>query len=249
LRPWPGLLERLWYVAPFLLVALMSFFKLAPVDPSHSNTIACGLALWLLLWAGNSGRADLLVNGNFESGNTGFTTGYNFSNGTGIGTQRVYDILTNPYPAHPSAASYGDHTTGTGLMMAVNESTTPNVLVWAETVAVVPNSDYVFLAFISSWVSAAPSQLDVRFNGASIGTISAPATTAVWVPFSANWNSGSATSATIELRNLTNADVGGDFALDDIILTGPEPAAVPEPSMLILAIAGFVGLLSWGWRR
>src|SRR5581483_9373517 len=181
-----------------------------------------------------------IINGNFEAGNTGFSTAYTYSPGN-IGAQQSYDILHNPSTAHPSATSYGDHTTGSGLMLAINGSTTANQLIWAQTVAVDPNATYTFSAWISSWVSAAPGQVDVLFNGVSIGTMNAPSTTAVWTPFSATWNSGAATSVNIELRNLSTADVGNDFAIDDLSLSGG-PAAVPEPSSLLLA-ASACGLL------
>src|SRR5207237_639953 len=150
------------------------------------------------------------------------------------------------------AASYADHTTGHGFMMAVNESTTANRLVWGETVPVDPNTDYHFSAFISSWTAPAPARLNVLFNGVSIGEMDAPSTTALWVGFTADWNSGAATSAAIELRNINNVDIGGDFALDDISLTGPSltaAPAVPEPSSLLLALAGGAGVLAWSRRR
>jgi hypothetical protein len=123
------------------------------------------------------------------------------------------------------------------------------MLVWSETVAVAPNTTYDFSASISSWFASAPGQLDVLFNGKSIGIINAPSTTAVWVPFSTYWNSGSATSAVIELRNLRTADVGNDFALDDIALNGPGPITVPEPTGLALFGLGIAGLAGWRVRR
>lgn len=186
--------------------------------------------------------ADLIVNGDFEQGYTGFVTEYRQGPGDLLGAAGDYLVSFNPKDHHPSGADYGDHTTGHGLMMMVNEAGTQK-LVWGETVAVLPNTMYHFSAWISSWTPPAPSQLDVLFNGSSIGVIQAPSTTGVWVPFSADWNSGSATSLAIQLRNLTTADIGGDFALDDISLTSPQ-AAVPEPSTLMLALAG-VGVLAW----
>ncbi len=207
------------------------------------------IAVWLSVIPHS--RADLIVNGDFESGNTGFVTQYTFAAGAGIGSQQSFDIITNPADHHPSGGNYGDHTTGTGHMIAVNESLTPNQLVWGQTVPVVPGSGYHFEAFISSWVATAPSQLDVLFNGVSLGTMQAPGTTARWVEFHLDWNSGAATSLNIQLRNITTADVGGDFALDDLSLTGPTQAAtvIPEPTSFLLALAGGTGLLGWGWMR
>jgi hypothetical protein len=202
------------------------------------------LAVAVLAALARTASAGLIVNGDFQSGNTGFITNYNFSPGN-IGPQQTYDVLSNPFPAHPSAASYFDHTfnTAAGKMLAVNEANAAGVLVWGQTVAVAANSDYTFTAYISSWVGAAPTQLDVLFNGASIGVMQAPSSTGTWVQFTVNWNSGAATSAAIELRNVIGADIGGDFALDDLSLDGPDPSAVPEPNCFALALFG-LGLVS-----
>jgi hypothetical protein len=211
------------------------------------RTAKAVLGLALLLGASHA-RAGLIVNGDFEQGNTGFTTQYTFSPGD-IGPAQSYDVVDNPAHSRPhdiSPISYGDHTTGHGLMMAVNGAEVPNVLVWGETVAVSPHTTYQFSAWISSWFPAAPESLDVRFNGASIGTMTAPSTTAVWVPFSTTWDSGSATSAAIELRNLGTADVGNDFALDDISLAGPSGSPIPEPASVVLLLTGSLALCLGG---
>jgi hypothetical protein len=55
---------------------------------------------------------NLLVNGDFEAGNTGFTTQYTHSPATGV-PEGVYAILSNPsFGWHPQATSYFDHTIG-----------------------------------------------------------------------------------------------------------------------------------------
>src|SRR5205814_5599955 len=123
----------------------------------------------------------------FGLGNTGFISGYIYSPGN-IVPARTYDILHNPAAAHAAAASYGDHTTGTGLMMAVDGATTPNVLVWAQTVTVTPNTTYKFSAFLSSWTATAPAQLNVTINGALLTSATAPSTTGVWAEFGGNWS-------------------------------------------------------------
>lgn len=199
--------------------------------------LAIGLAL--LLCTAAEANADTIINGNFESGYTGFTTDYVLPPTNIVGGQGQYMLVTNPANHHPSGAFYFDHTKndGTGLMAMFNEYTTANKLVWGETVGVVKNSDYLFTVYISSWVGTAPSLLDLTFNGVSLGTIQAPSNTGEWVQFSFNWNSGSATMADIQLRNLTTADVGGDFALDDLSLEGP---AVPAPPGITLALTGIV---------
>jgi hypothetical protein len=82
---------------------------------------------------------NLVVNGDFEAGNTGFTSDYRYSPGD-IGPDTVYDLLRNPADEHYLGASYGDHTSGSGLMMAVNGARYPNfnAVVWSESLSVTP---------------------------------------------------------------------------------------------------------------
>lgn len=201
---------------------------------------------FLFLICGTNAQAGLILNGDFEAGNTDFVSDYLFANGLGIGGQETFDLITNPSLHHPSGANYGDHTTGTGTMMAVNESLTPNVLIWSELISISPETTFNFTGWISSWTPSNPSVLDVRFNGSSIGTITAPSTTGIWSQFEFSWDSGTSTSALIELRNLTTADIGGDFSLDDLNLEGPQIAAVPEPSSIVIFLIG--GALAGGYQ-
>lgn len=162
--------------------------------------------------------AELIVNGDFTQGPVGFSTGYRHSPSsiTDVGT---YAVVTNPRLVHPDAFSYGDHTTGSGLMMAVDGAIIPNVVVWSQTVAVTPATDYAFSTWVSTWVAISPAQLDFLFNGSSVGTFTAPATSGVWQQFTNAWNSGSATSLTIQIVDRNVSFSGNDFAIDDISLT------------------------------
>jgi hypothetical protein len=197
------------------------------------------LALWLLLCPASL-KADLIVNGGFEQGNSGFTTNYVFSPGN-TSSPRSFDITANP-ALDGAPVSYGDHSTGSGLMMVVKGATIPNVLVWAQIIAVEPNHKYDYASYISSWSAASPARLDVRVNGTSVGTITAPSTPGVWAPFSVTWDSGSNTSAIIELRNLSTSGVGNAFALDDFSFKGPDPFAVPEPAVLAHCLTSCLAL-------
>jgi len=162
---------------------------------------------------------NLVVNGDFEDGDTGFQTDY-FNGGIGVGA-RQYSITTNPSSAHSLATSYGDFTTGTGNMMAVNGSTTPGQIVWEQTVAVVPGRTYDFAAAISSWYPGDPAALLFTVNGEDIGALNAPYQTAQWEQLFATWDSEDATTATIRIVNANTVYGGNDFALDDIYFGGP----------------------------
>jgi hypothetical protein len=93
-------------------------------------------------------HAGLIVNGDFESGNTGFASDYKHSPG-GIANEKSYAVADNPHDVHSLAASFGDHTSGEGLMLAVNGATKSNRTVWEQAVVVDPGGEYEF----SGWVA------------------------------------------------------------------------------------------------
>ena len=164
---------------------------------------------------------NLVVNGNFSNGSTGFSSSYTdyTSSGTNQLPANGYAIGTDPLLVNIYAGmSYGDHTSGTGNMMIINGASTPTN-VWCQTITVTPNTDYDFSAWLSNW-SATTNGLPVlqfQINGILLGSpyVFGP-TVGVWSQFSSTWNSGSSTSATICINDQQTAAIGNDFALDDI---------------------------------
>lgn len=159
-------------------------------------------------------------NGNFSSGNTGFTTAYTL--GTGgtwglVSNEGTYAVTTNPSLVHTNFASFGDHTGGGGQMMVVNGSSTANTNVWCQTITVLPNSWYDFSAWGASCVNSAPAILQFAINGTLLGTpLALPTATGVWTQFHALWFSGTNTSIDICINDQSTAASGNDFAIDDI---------------------------------
>ena len=192
---------------------------------------------------------NLVANGDFTAGPSGFTSDYGFSPGNGV-PPAVYDVGTNPNAIHPSWASFGDHTTGTGNMLIVNGSETPGAIIWGENgLSVEANTTYYFSTWIASTYPTSPAELDFSINGVAIGpTFTASTTTGDWQLFQASWNSGASTTANIALVNQNLAFNGNDFALDDIGLS-TAPAGVPEPASWALMLAGFTGLGAMLRRR
>jgi hypothetical protein len=191
------------------------------------------LLLVFVLAGADRVRADLIVNGDFSSGGTGFSTTYTYTNTSSVNLTgaQTYTIINDPLNAHVAFSSYGDHTTGDGPMMVVNGAVNSGVTVWSETVSVSQNVDYTFTAWVSSCYPLNPANLNFLINNVSIGTMNAPPVTGIWDDFVGIWDSGSATSATIKIVDLSTANDGNDFALDDISFT-PEPA-----SLLLVCVA------------
>ncbi len=229
-----------------------SLLRLPSVVPTHrlftrlGRTLAVITALLLL---NRPAAAELIVNGDFEAGNVGFTSAYTFSPSPGnINGPATYVIQTiNP----TGLGNFGDHTTGSGLYMAVNGATTANTVVWSQTVAVNSNTSYTFSAWAANMFRVNPANLDFQFNGTSVGTFTTPVDVGKWSQFVGSWNSGSATSLTISIIDNNLNFSGNDFALDDISLNGGlgTTEIAPEPSTLILFGIGAVGSLAGYFRR
>jgi hypothetical protein len=106
--------------------------------------------------------------------------------------------------------------------MVVNGATNPGMVVWSQSVAVVPHADYEFSYWVQTVVKnndPNPAQLQLYINGVAVGSIfTANPTTAVWKQFVFNTNAGSNTTLNIEIVNQNTIAGGNDFALDDIVL-------------------------------
>ncbi len=189
---------------------------------------------------------ELVTNGNFEAGGTspsaaiGFTSDYAFKPDlpglVPAGQGELYDDSgNNGFSITPSGQNvhvnfWGfDHTTGngTGNFMAVNGHGN-TLVVWKETVNVLPNTTYYFSAWAMSLNSAGNNAtLQFSVNGSLVGTTAALANHCQncaggspndnWTRFYGTWASGpTTTTAVIYINDLNSALSGNDFGLDDI---------------------------------
>jgi hypothetical protein len=166
--------------------------------------------------------SNLIVNGDFSAGNTGFTSQYTFA--SPITAEGQYTIGTDPCmdaPPNYVWACFGDHTTGSGNMfMADGYPSTPGVIVWSETITVNPMTTYKFGfwgAGVDTQGNSSPAVLQILFNNvASRRLATIPTVWTTWVHYHASWKSHSATQVTISLVDTNTAGPYNDFALDDL---------------------------------
>src|SRR5262249_42549342 len=97
--------------------------------------------------------ANLVLNGDFSSGNSGFVSGYTFISSGRSTTPGTYGIRTSSQDFNAAYASFGDHTNASGNMMLVDGAGSSSLPVWSEEIPVLPNSVYDF----SAWGTAADS--------------------------------------------------------------------------------------------
>jgi len=164
--------------------------------------------------------ANIAVNGDFEAGNTGFTSDYGYvaQAPTALNLEGLYGIGTNPHSYHPDFSACTDHTTGSGNMMIINGAPVANEVIWSQNITVQPNTDYAFYAHLTSVHPSNPATLQFSINGTNLGSpFTASAGTCGWTKFQETWNSGSNTSITISVVNQNTINAGNDFAIDDIV--------------------------------
>ena len=194
---------------------------------------------------------NLLTNGDFEQGNTGFATGYTYvpENGTVFTVPGDYSVITNPATAFTNGyLSYGDHTTGSGLMFFA-DGAAPGLNVWSEDLNLAAGG-YTF----SGWMSipdpslANAATLAFLVNGAQDGGTFTVTEVGQWQEWTLHFNLTSGGNTMLSIQD-TNPDFNAgydDFTLDDLSLTH---GTTPEPDSLLLTAGGLLTCICAARRR
>lgn len=181
---------------------------------------------------------NLIVNGDFELGNTNFTTQY--VPGTGgvwglLSSEGQYTVTTSPTLAHNNFSFCNDHTAAPGVnQLVVNGSGVPGTNVWCQTVPVTPGTNYQFGAWVTNALND-PNVAILQFNinGTPLGaTFNTSSIACNWQQYFTVWNSASNTSANICLTNQNTSIGGNDFCLDDITF---RPVCIDQDTVIISA--------------
>lgn len=219
----------------------------------------------------NADAQNLLLNGDFESGSNGVgfsinSSAYNeltspFSGTTSPGN---YARVTNPQPLHPAIfIATGDHTTGTGYMLAVDGTTVGGQQrFWRAgsngggVCGLTVGDTYTFKYWIRSVSTEVTGQstradIGIQFNNTSnvtlvSGAAMAPLPTVGWqevvYTFVATNN-----CVNIEMYDNNTSAVGNDFALDDFQLIPPVQPLTADYTLLNNAcVAGFIAVYANG---
>ncbi|MEO2128341.1 MAG: PKD-like domain-containing protein [Christiangramia sp.] len=181
---------------------------------------------------------NLIANGDFEAGNTGFVTQYSYqTNRNGqqeLVPEGTYTVDTNSNQYHGSFHDNGDHTTGNGNFMIVNGDPNLGSTVWESNgyIAVKPGTDYYFSAWTTNLVyrneaeKYAQLRLQIIVRNGGNEQIVAESTlgdlrfqnVGEWIEFynPQVWNSGEFTEVKLRIINENTIRDGNDFGIDDI---------------------------------
>lgn len=206
---------------------------------------------------------NLVANGDFEMGNTDFTSDYNYVASPGayaLYPEKAYAVGTNAANYHNLWASYGDHTSGRGNYMILNGDPNAGSNVWTSNLIALAPGTYSFTAYVANSCcngnfggnNATPDLTFSRTDGNGMIAVALDSSTVPspppgqWLQRTATFTIASGTSGYLTLRNAETARSGNDFGLDDISLT--RTGGVPEPTSWAMMISGF-GLVGGALRR
>lgn len=163
---------------------------------------------------------ELITNGNFSSGTTGFTSNYNFVAAPTLLGAGDYGVRNSTNLANGNWACVGNTTvTAPDSFLTIDGQI--NTIAYSVSTTVTPNTDYVLCLYLNNLVNqdnltdTNPPVVDILINNVIQGTIIINQLPDVWLPFSVVWNSGINTNAIIELRQTTNQGYT-DWAVDDV---------------------------------
>ena len=207
--------------------------------------------------AGPAMATNVVVNGDFSAGNTGFTSGLTLTTMTPhLFQNAVHGIYAVELIGNVAGSSaYGDWTNvttdpfgaNTNVFVADGPDHAPAPVAWSETVAVMPGTSYTFSFYGAEISNACCSNASLlpAINGTALAPLNLNGS---WQQASFVWNSGAATSAVLSITDTNTSGGFNDFVMTDIALTSAT-AAVPEPQTLGLMLAGLVAIGGINRRR
>jgi hypothetical protein len=163
---------------------------------------------------------NLVLNGDFESGNTDFTSGYVYTS-EGSSAQGIYTVGDDPTSWFSTISEMmTDHTSGSGQMLIANANSSGSDVVWQQDIDVTAGASYELSLWVAGLQGGVLPSFDIQVAGSSIGSVS-PSEMSVWTEFTNRWTATESGTVTLSINNTQHypAFVGGlYFTLDDIEL-------------------------------
>lgn len=226
------------------------------------HLMAAAMAAGLLMAGGTASAANLITNGDFSAGNTGFTSGYtyvapdngNLGDKSGSVGEGKYTVASNPILQNSYFVALNDG----NQRLIVNGATSGAPIVFNSTSLVSQTGAYNFSADVidiccnasHNGQTDAPSTITFQYalNGSATYTNLASFTTngtpGATVSLTGGFSANNGDTLMLRIINGNNALSGNDFAIDNVSVT----AAAPEPATWAFMFMG-VGMAGAALRR
>ena len=157
---------------------------------------------------------NLVTNGNFTAGNSGFTTQFNYA--FNLQPEPTYNVGLNANWYHPQWQG-----TGSGNFLMVNAGWMhAGWSAWCQTINVCPNQTYTLTLSAMNVATQGAPLLDWSVDGVQINQGMQTGAQGAWSTFNRTWTSGPGQySATFCIVVASGWGVGNDFGVDNISIS------------------------------
>ena len=180
--------------------------------------------------------SNLVVNGDFEEGNFGFSTDYSYSPASGSHASGTYSVADDSMEWDSACTvSTKDHTSGEGQMLMAHGGLDEGAVIWQQEVEVIAGVTYEFSAWHIGLIDMASQQCSFVVDGTSLGTPLSEYLT--WNEFSAQWTAPESGTVVLSILDVAELPVfiWTVFALDDIVF---QAVSAEEASLQVQSTGG-----------
>ncbi|MGV9013301.1 MAG: gliding motility-associated C-terminal domain-containing protein [Flavobacteriales bacterium] len=163
---------------------------------------------------------NLVTNGDFNSGNTGFSSQFTYS-ATSVQNEGYYTVGANAHNYHTQFQG-----TGTGNFLIVNAGylswLNNQYDAWCQTIPVCPGQTYTLSYRARTLTNDLPARITWRMDGYDQWPeVTLPSYSAGWQTITSTWTAGAGQTSVSACLHVTSGDgVGDDFGIDDISISG-----------------------------